>query len=188
MNLRLSGLFLVLFCACGSEPQPVLDAGEDVGDVGVEVDPGGCTTLDPSLTCLDTGCEDGHECVSDPANCTPSICSCSQGSWECTQDCGPSYICTTETTPLPPCDAFTGLGECEGIGVCEWVEPAGCPDPNTYLLSVAGCFPQALCESDSECPSGYYCEAQASVAPRCAWEEPLCDSCGALRGLCVRAE
>ncbi len=189
MNVRTAGILLtLLLCACGSEPEPAADSGTDAGDVPVEVNPSECTTPDPSLTCMDAGCDEGLECVSDPASCAPSSCFCSEGSWGCSADCGPSFICVSETTPLPACGTLTDLGECEGVGTCEWVEPAGCPDPNTYVLQTAGCFPQSRCEGDADCPTGYICESSASVAPRCAWEEPLCDACGDVRPLCVPAE
>lgn len=187
VNLRLSGFLLVLCWGCGSEPQPDVEPQADAGDVAIEVATG-CSTPDPSLTCQDTGCDAGHDCVVDPIGCTPSSCSCSNGVWECTEDCGPSYLCTTETSPLPSCGSVEDRGECDGLGVCEWVEPAGCPDPNTYILQTGTCFPQGRCESDAECPSGYFCEAWTSVSPRCSWEEPLCDACNDPRPLCLPVE
>ena len=45
-----------------------------------------CSTPNPSLSCLDIGCDEGSECV-DLGGCFPSNCYCEQGEWACTFDC-----------------------------------------------------------------------------------------------------
>ena len=51
----------------------------------------------PSVTCLQTGCDEGFICVpADNGVCVPSNCSCNQSVWACTADCGQSFECIPE--------------------------------------------------------------------------------------------
>ncbi|MFU8805487.1 MAG: hypothetical protein ACNA8W_16870 [Bradymonadaceae bacterium] len=46
--------------------------------------------------CTQDACEDGYVCETDPNTCAPSFCSCYEGTWECTEDCGGGGICVQE--------------------------------------------------------------------------------------------
>lgn len=55
---------------------------------------GSCSSVycmnDNPAGCLQTGCEEGYECIIIPNDCVPSFCDCSgfYGEWYCTEDCG----------------------------------------------------------------------------------------------------
>jgi hypothetical protein len=156
-------------------------------------------------------CSWGTECCC--GQCFPStVCTCSGDSWACyaTDACMiPScegQTCVTDDD----CEGGAGVDlrctdgvcggdnrarcadfdstQCESVSSvhCEWVEPAGCvTESGPAILGEAGCFPYGGCADDTECPAGYFCETEIQANPRCAWEEPLCDSCREVRSLCV---
>jgi Cys-rich repeat protein len=50
---------------------------------------------------------------------------------------------------------------------------------------VRGCYPATECAADSDCPTGYRCEPEATVMPDCAMDPMGCDACGMTISLCV---
>lgn len=199
-------------CICGDDG--IWACTEDCGTPYACLPSGDCPAEPPfSQTCNSEGlsCSWGTECCC--GDCFPSTqCSCEGGSWAClaTDACMiPSCegrACDTDDD----CASFSSLGvcvdgvcqgdspaarcasldrdTCETISsvACEWVEPPGCmPPPDGVSLGAAGCFPAAQCENDADCGAGYVCEPQMYAAPRCYWEEPLCDACVEQRSLCV---
>lgn len=174
--------FLTL-AACGTTEEPFVgtDAGEDTAadttpgtdttpdtSPDAEVDIGyypGCEGRDPSVTCLDTGCTDGFECVpSDDDSCVPSSCSCDDEGWMCTADCGQNYVCAPATAGS--CPVAEPIGETcdpadDGLS-CEWGTECCCGE----------CFPSTVCE----CTGGSWaCYAtDACMIPSC--EGRVCET------------
>ena len=159
-------------------------------------------------------CELGQECCCGVCH-PSLVCNCSSGQWACynTDACMiPSCegaACTSDADcagGLPPgavalaciggtCTAEAPAGSCidlpkdacdtHSASPCLWMEPSGCPDSTLPSLGAAGCFPAIACTDGTPCPAGTICEPQLQVAPRCMWQEPLCDACSEVRSLCV---
>lgn len=159
----------------------------------------------------DGECTWGEECCC--GECYPSFaCSCEDGTWACYA----TDACFIESCIGRPCDADSdceggldrpavceegicvdatlGCGDidaqpgCDARPGCEWVLPSACPElggPDT--IGAAGCYPDTRCVVNEECPDGSVC-AEVSLAPRCYWEDPLCDACDEQRTLCMPAE
>jgi hypothetical protein len=76
-------------CECnGSDWMCTRDCGGGVcitkSDTCDEPNPAGCTQ---------EGCPSGETCQTDPNECAPSQCNCSDGQWVCTRDCGGGGTC-----------------------------------------------------------------------------------------------
>lgn len=187
------------------------DTGADTSTDGGSADlcpeeapdiPGSC---DEALEGIECGW--GEECCC--GGCSPSlVCSCEGGAWLCSateacniascegrecedeSDCEGGFLTTTCeegvcTDARGACFDIDGQEACDGTSGCAWVLPSACPDPGgPENLPEAGCFPATECSFTAECPSGSLCEAR-SVAPRCYWDEPLCDACSEERNLCL---
>lgn len=184
-----TGLFA--FTGCGTEEEPTPDSGTDAGGDTVDATPdttGPCDTPNPSITCRNTGCGAGFVCVEDPDTCVPSMCTCDPVTgWMCTADCGTAYECVPEDNRYR-CGEIAEQDACDGLSSaqCEWVEVPGCEGGSgEVILGAAGCFPYGSCATDTDCPAGYACETSVIAAPRCYWEEPLCDACLEERSLCM---
>jgi hypothetical protein len=167
---------------------------------------------EPGAACDDAvntdECTWGEECCC--GACFPSFaCACESGSWACYatdacfiescvgRPCDEDADCTEGGVRPSVCEAgvcveategCAGLDDaeaCDGRSGCEWVVPSGCPElGGPEGIAEAGCYPDTRCVTDGECPTGAVC-TEVSVAPRCAWEEPLCDACDEQRTLCV---
>lgn len=194
----------------GNPDDAATDASDDTAAASCPTDP----FATPACDTEGTRCELGQECCCGVCH-PSLVCNCAGGQWACynTDACMiPSCAgasCTSDADcagGLPPgatalscvagtCTAVMPEGSCIGLpkegcdthsaSPCNWVEPAGCPDSTHTMLGAAGCYPAVNCTSDSECPAGTYCEPQTQTAPRCAWQEPLCDACAEVRGLCL---
>ena len=158
-------------CSCSDG---TWDCTADCGQAYVcaaEPDPSECDTPDPSATCLDSGCDDGYECVvSDDTACRPSACFCDGGVWGCTEDCNPSYACVPEGDP-DLCPTTEPIGEscgAEGLS-CSWgvecccgsCSPAtvcDCSDGQWACYATDACFIESCegrtCASDTDCEGG----------------------------------
>ena len=183
------------------------DAPTDAGsaDLCPELAPDLPGTCDEALEGIECGW--GEECCC--GGCSPSIvCSCESGAWLCSateacniascegrecaddSDCEGGFVTTTCvdgtcTDARALCFDIDGQEACDGATGCTWVLPSACPDPDgPESIAEAGCFPTTDCAFSAECPQDSTCEARA-VAPRCYWEEPLCDACSEERNLCV---
>ena len=167
-------------------------------------------TCDDALEGIECGW--GEECCC--GGCSPSlVCSCEGGAWLCIateacnivscegrecaddSDCNAPVATTCEdgicTDPRSLCIDFGDMESCEGNSACTWLVPSACPEPDgPPSISEAGCFPAMRdCYNYGPpgpeiCPVGYWCEG-LSVAPRCYWDDPLCDTCSEERLLCV---
>lgn len=52
-----------------------------------------CNGMPNPAGCSQTGCPDDQTCVNDTTVCAPSSCSCGDGGWICTDDCGGGGTC-----------------------------------------------------------------------------------------------
>ena len=90
-----------------------------------------CTDEDPSLQCDTEGCDDGFECVEVADGCAPSSCVCEEGSWACTEDCGPEFVCEEEDNSTEPAQCQEDFGEadaCGGDPIGSWSFAEVCTD------------------------------------------------------------
>lgn len=147
-----------------------IDAGDDTG----APDASGCTTPDPSASCMDSGCPDGQICEEVPDGCAPSVCACSDGAWECTADCGPEYACVDDD-PEPGCPGPDPSITCLDTG---------CPDGQSCVEVDGGCTPSSCACMDGDwtctddCGPAYACEDDEPPAPGCPEMAPdFRDSC-----------
>lgn len=166
----LSLLIVTTAVACGTAEDNLTDAGADAtgdADVGPS-DTGGCEGRNPSESCMDFGCGDGQTCALVADGCAPSACICSDGSWQCTADCGPQYACvpsSAECPTVPPigescsvdglrCDYGTECccGECFASTFC------GCQSGDWACGATDACFIESCagrtCDSDVDCEGG----------------------------------
>ncbi len=182
LSLTLSLLSLAALSACGTTAESLPDGGTDAGDTSTDVVT--CDGPDPSLSCMDTGCPSAQACEQIPDGCAPSVCSCDEGGWMCTADCGPEYACVPED---PACPAAPPIGETctvedESLS-CEWGGENCCGD--TFPSMFCDCFDGAwscgatdacliescegqACEDDSECNGGgqeTHCEEGICTRP-----------------------
>ena len=154
---------------------------------------GGCDEPDPSVTCLETGCPEGLECLpSDDGSCVPSNCSCSDGIWGCTADCGQPYACQepgANTCPDQPpigddaaCNPGTACDygqEC-CCGECYASTSCFCTDSGEWACAATdACFIDTCegrdCDTDSDCEGGG--EALSCVEGTCQELNPTgCDT------------
>lgn len=86
-----------------------------------------CATPNPSLICLDTGCDAGMECVA-VDGCFPSTCTCDQGEWACTSDCRSGYEC--QPTETPQFCGVRGTEECPEGSFCNHPAESQCGSMN----------------------------------------------------------
>ncbi len=158
--LTLSLLILASLAACGTteEAIPPEDASADTGDGSASVDAatdavpdgaddpsidarddtGGCEGSNPAESCMDFGCPEGQECVAVPDGCASSHCSCDEGGWICTADCGPEYACTPIEAECPTEEPEFG-GACSGDDLyCEFGMECCCGD--CYGAIFCDCF------------------------------------------------
>ena len=166
----------------------------------------GCTEPDPR-GCYVLGCPAGESCVPIiSAACRPSSCFCdtTNDSWGCTDDCGNPYACQPNVscgndadcadTPdtaciygicqaVQPCNEFNSDVGCEDSPFCAWHEPGCVEEP---FAPPRGCYPETPCESAADCPNGYVCLTEASVAPDCP--EDGCAACSQTISLCIPEE
>lgn len=152
-------------------------------------------------------CGWGEECCC--GECYDSfVCSCSEGTWQCYasdacliescigRTCDEDSDCDGGGIPgrcedgecvdaRDGCYALSDAASCDAEAACEWIEPSGCPDPSgPTALPEAGCYPTSQCGFGDSCPAETSC-LELSVAPRCYWDDPLCDACDEVRSLCV---
>jgi len=168
---------------------------DDCGSDYVCVDDTGCSTPDPSETCLDTGCPDGFECiVEDPDACLPGFCECdpTTDTWGCTEDSNPSYFCATligdvcpdEEPPIgEACDPdinteLCGWGSECCCGECYNSIECTCSDDGTWACyATDACFIESCagreCDEPSDCEGGAF--SLACVDGFCAREAVNCD-------------
>ena len=157
-------------------------------------------------TCQDEGaiCQSGSECCC--GECRPSFqCDCVDGSWSCynTEACNiasclgrncdeaadcvfgdSELVCADGSCVEPepePC-GYDDRERCDADRLCAWFEPAACGDVDPNVIE-AGCYLEVQCQLGT-CPDGFEC-TDVLVAPRCFWEEPLCDACEEQRTLCL---
>ena len=133
---------------------------------------GECIHLEPGSmrTCEGRPCVEESDCNSAvPTTCIDGIC----------------------TDPRAACVELNDQEACDADSACTWMLPSACPEPGgPPSIAEAGCFPATNdCYNYGPpgpeiCPEGYWCEGR-SVAPRCSWEDPLCDACSEERLLCV---
>jgi hypothetical protein len=193
-SLLLGTASLGAIAACGTEEEDIPDTGSDAGaETGGDAatDTGTvCDGPNPSITCRETGCDAGETCFeSTNGGCVPSMCTCDPVTgWMCTADCGTPWVCVPDGDPRERCAGFEDQETCDSVSSvqCEWVEPPGCTGGTAdVVLGAAACFPAGSCASDSDCPGTHSCEPEVLTAPRCYWDEPLCDSCMEVRSLCM---
>lgn len=141
-------------CGCHAETGDWICSSDCGGGVCVarNGDAGeGATCKGPNPAgCVQTGCPDGQECVTDDADaCTPSSCGCDPATdtWICTTDCN-GGVCVARG------DAGSDAG---GEAACEGPNPAGCVS--------TGCPSGQTCVDDgSACvPSGCGCDASSGT-------------------------
>lgn len=139
----------LFFWACGDDPEP------DPGDNNASPNNASqCDGPDPSLDCRDTGCETDQECVVEEGGCLASACSCIEGDWLCTADCGEKYHCVDEASDT--CEEPDPSLDCRDTG-CEQGE----------CLPDDGCLP-----SSCECQDGgWICTDDCGELYTC--QEPL---------------
>jgi hypothetical protein len=132
-----------------------------------------CETPNPSVTCMDVGCEDGFDCVQEDADaCLPSFCSCDEvsGEWGCSEDCNPSYACEPGDDICPANEPFgESCGDLPDGTECGWGMEACCGEVyNSTECTCSGggwachatdaCFMESCagrsCESDTDCFGG----------------------------------
>ncbi|MCB9532245.1 MAG: hypothetical protein H6698_08890 [Myxococcales bacterium] len=183
-------------------------------EIGEDTDGGGACPASPPIAESCGGdaeglhCEWGMECCC--GDCFAStVCDCRSGSWQCyatdacfrfdctgascssDDDCrlwsgAASGACVDGVCAPVDCAAQADRAACDSASeTCQWVEPPGCVDESAPSLGAAGCFPSQSCATASDCPAGYACEPELQVAPRCMWDEPLCDACQQVQSLCV---
>jgi hypothetical protein len=183
-TLNLSFLILgMTIVACGTTEEfvPPTDTVED-GDTASDADatdtnpdsdtdsgPAECVGPNPAVSCRDTGCPSGEVCVLVEGGCAPSMCTCEDGSWQCTADCGPEYVCEDEVVGECPVTepAFGSTCSSEALE-CFWGQECCCGEcyPSigcmctdgewqcwaTDACMIPGCAGQA-CEDDTDCES-----------------------------------
>lgn len=157
MTTKILGLAFtfLMVAACGTVDETPPDAGTDTGqDV---VDTSGtdigetCDGPDPSISCMETGCEEGFTCTSDVDGCAPSTCGCSDGMWECTADCGPAFECVPEPSA---CDTPDPSETCMDTGCAEGFQCV--PDPDACVSGECFCEGEAWTCTD-DCNPGFEC-------------------------------
>lgn len=196
-------------CACSDGLwECTADCGPEYACVDDAPAPG-CPEEMPDFrdACVEDGlaCSWGMECCC--GDCYPSMeCTCMDGEWAC----GATDACFIESCAGRACETDT---DCEGGGTptscidgacvyddpgcagedpesceatfgCEWILPSACPEEGLDGLPEAMCAPSQYCGDDVDCPVGFTCTT-LEVAPRCYWDDPLCDACNEVRAICV---
>lgn len=181
-------LSILMLTACGTTPENVpSDASDDAGDASpdstADTSPdASCTGRYPSESCMDWGCPAGQDCVETDGGCAPSHCSCSDGAWQCTADCGPAFECVPGATGCPA-EQPSG-GSCDTVGLyCEWGSECCCGE----------CSGSEFCTCTE---SGWACGAtDACMIPTCDGrtcdDDTDCEGGGAalacVGGVCARS-
>ena len=131
--MALFAMATVVACGESTAESPNEEGGALSAEVGA--DDGAekeCRGPNPA-GCTQEGCDRGEKCVVDPDVCAPSVCSCNNGTWVCTKDCG-------------------------GGGVCEPSEPV-CTTPNPAGCTQDGCDVGEECVVDPDTcePTSCFC-------------------------------
>ncbi|MEO1271054.1 MAG: hypothetical protein AAFX99_23435 [Myxococcota bacterium] len=133
-----------------------------------------CNTPNPSITCQDTGCPEGQVCLpTNDASCVSSSCTCEDGSWLCTDDCGQPHACTDDIAPSV-CPEQPPIGRDEACAPnteCNYGQECCCGEcyASTVCLCDANgqwscfasdaCFNPScegrLCDTDTDCESSF---------------------------------
>jgi hypothetical protein len=123
-------------CGCHANGSVVCTARACANDAGTN--PSSCSGPSPT-GCRTNGCAAGFTCDTS-LGCFPSSCSCNNGQWVCTADCG-GGTCVPQ-----PRDAGTNPGQCTGP------DPRGCAS--------TGCATGYVCDTSQGCfPSSCACNA-----------------------------
>ncbi len=163
--------------------------------VAKEIEETACPGANPA-GCANSGCPEGYACITDPAICIPSACSCeeSTGIWQCTEDCG-GGSCQKEK--LSPCEdpdptSCTIIG-CEVGYTCDAEAPGcspsscACDEETGGWICTQDCLP-GECVPDKPakvcakpdptscslvgCADGFFCDLEA---PGCGPSSCTCD-------------
>jgi len=135
-----------------------------------------CTKPDPSKDCRTLGCTGDDECVLEPGGCLSSHCSCQDGDWMCTADCGEKYHCVS---PGDVCQEPDPSKDCRDLG-CEGNEVC-LPEPEPSSCLPSTCF----CESGTwsctdDCGQRHTCqEPLACLGVNPSWD---CQTTGCEEG------
>jgi hypothetical protein len=114
-------------------------SGGSGGAAGAGGEPGECSEPNPA-GCPQTSCpSETHRCELATSPCRPSQCSCTDGQWECTADCG-GGACRPVSCP-EGCEPSEGTCGTDGITwVCltsgsgwEAFQEGGCHDLGTQV-------------------------------------------------------
>lgn len=142
--------------------------GGAAGEGGSAGEPSECEGPAPG-GCQRSGCAEGQTCQLASGTCIPSVCSCSNGTWVCTGDCGggrcvdgPGACTTPDPSGCLTNDDCASDEECKqpAITVCI---PTGCacsPLGNTWQCANPCNGGVCVPKTPDECPET--CEPQAS--------------------------